>query len=169
MRERIDQVAVMTHAALDLFGRIVAEGAQRQRGVDSQRDQLGEMLRLRRVDDDLVEAGIGGGQPIEILVVRAPPPGRFNPWGALVAVFFSSTGILGLNFLGADSFVQNLFYGGGLMIAVSMSQLIRERKAADWEGLPTSTFFDSRDRRNEGEFRGSITFSAMPGAMHPGT
>lgn len=58
-------------------------------------------------------------------------PGRFNPWGAVVAVFFLSTGILGLNFLGADSFVQNLFYGGGLVIAVSISQLVRKRKAAD--------------------------------------
>ena len=58
-------------------------------------------------------------------------PGRFNPWGAFVAVFFLSTGILGLNFLGADSFVQNLFYGGGLVIAVSISQLVRKRQAMD--------------------------------------
>jgi ribose transport system permease protein len=58
-------------------------------------------------------------------------PGRFNPWGAFVAVFFLSTGILGLNFIGADSFVQNLFYGGGLVIAVSISQLVRKRQAAD--------------------------------------
>jgi ribose transport system permease protein len=58
-------------------------------------------------------------------------PGRFNPWGAFVAVFFLSTGILGLNFLGADSYVQNLFYGGGLVIAVSISQLVRKRQAMD--------------------------------------
>ena len=58
-------------------------------------------------------------------------PGRFNPWGAFVAVFFLSTGILGLNFLGADSFVQNLFYGGGLVVAVSISQLVRKRQAMD--------------------------------------
>ena len=58
-------------------------------------------------------------------------PGRFNAWGAFVAVYFLSTGILGLNFLGADSFVQNLFYGGGLVIAVSISQLVRKRQAMD--------------------------------------
>ena len=58
-------------------------------------------------------------------------PGRFNPWGAFVAVYFLSTGILGLNFLGADSYVQNLFYGGGLVIAVSISQLVRKRQAMD--------------------------------------
>ena len=55
-------------------------------------------------------------------------PGRFNAIGAFVAVFFLSTGVMGLNFLGVDSFVQNLFYGGGLVVAVAISQLIRGRK-----------------------------------------
>jgi ribose transport system permease protein len=58
-------------------------------------------------------------------------PGRFNAPGAFVAVFFLSTGIMGLNFLGVDSFVQNLFYGGGLVIAVAISQMIRGRKPMD--------------------------------------
>jgi len=58
-------------------------------------------------------------------------PGRFNAWGAFVAVYFLSTGILGLNFLGADSYVQNLFYGGGLVVAVAISQLVRKRQAMD--------------------------------------
>jgi len=39
-------------------------------------------------------------------------------------VFFLSTGIMGLNFLGVDSFVQNLFYGGGLVIAVYSFPLV---------------------------------------------
>ncbi|MCC1495029.1 ABC transporter permease [Cognatishimia sp. F0-27] len=55
-------------------------------------------------------------------------PGRFNAIGAFVAVYFLSTGIMGLNFLGVDSFVQNLFYGGGLVVAVAISQLIRGRR-----------------------------------------
>ena len=58
-------------------------------------------------------------------------PGRFNAPGAFVAVFVLSTGIMGLNFLGVDSFVKNLFYGGGLVIAVAISQLIRGRKPMD--------------------------------------
>lgn len=58
-------------------------------------------------------------------------PGRFNAPGAFIAVFFLSTGIMGLNFLGVDSFVQNLFYGGGLVVAVSISQLIRGRRPMD--------------------------------------
>lgn len=55
-------------------------------------------------------------------------PGRFNAPGAFVAVYFLSTGIMGLNFLGASSWVQNLFYGGGLVVAVSISQLLRGRR-----------------------------------------
>lgn len=58
-------------------------------------------------------------------------PGRFNAAGAIVAVYFLSTGIMGLNFLGVQSFVQNLFYGGGLVVAVSISQLIRKRRPMD--------------------------------------
>lgn len=58
-------------------------------------------------------------------------PGRFNAPGAFVAVFFLSTGIMGLNFLGAPGFVKNLFYGGGLVVAVSISQLIRKRRPMD--------------------------------------
>ena len=58
-------------------------------------------------------------------------PGRFNAPGACIAVFFLSTGIMGLNFLGADTFVQNLFYGGGLVVAVSISQLLRNRQQMD--------------------------------------
>lgn len=56
-------------------------------------------------------------------------PGRFNPWGSLVAVYFLVTGITGLQLLGIDSFVQNLFYGGALIVAVVFSQLARRREA----------------------------------------
>jgi ribose transport system permease protein len=56
-------------------------------------------------------------------------PGRFNAWGAFIAVYFLATGITGLQLLGAESFVQQLFYGGALVIAVSLAQLARRREA----------------------------------------
>lgn len=55
-------------------------------------------------------------------------PGRFNAIGAFVAVYFLSAGIMGLNFLGVDTFVRNLFYGSGLVLAVAISQLISDRQ-----------------------------------------
>jgi ribose transport system permease protein len=55
-------------------------------------------------------------------------PGRFNPWGSVVAVYFLVTGINGLSVLGFRPFVQVLFYGGALVVAVMVSQLISGRK-----------------------------------------
>jgi ribose transport system permease protein len=55
-------------------------------------------------------------------------PGRFNPWGSLVAVYFLVTGITGLIFLGVSSFVQDMFYGGALVLAVTLSQIVRGRE-----------------------------------------
>lgn len=55
-------------------------------------------------------------------------PGRFNPWGAMIAVYFLVTGITGLSILGVSTFVQDLFYGGALVIAVTLSQIVRGRE-----------------------------------------
>jgi ribose transport system permease protein len=57
-------------------------------------------------------------------------PGRFNPWGAVIAVYFLVTGITGLTILGAASWVQDVFYGGALVIAVSLSTWSRRRTGA---------------------------------------
>jgi ribose transport system permease protein len=59
-------------------------------------------------------------------------PGRFNAWGSLIAVYFLVIGITGLTILGIQTFVQNLFYGGALVIAVALSQLVRKREAQDF-------------------------------------
>ncbi|CAN5434498.1 ABC transporter permease [soil metagenome] len=53
--------------------------------------------------------------------------GRFNPWGTLIAVYFLVTGITGLQLMGAQQYVQQLFYGGALVIAVILSKLVRSR------------------------------------------
>ena len=58
-------------------------------------------------------------------------PGRFNPWGTFIAVYFLVTGITGLQLLGVESFVQQLFYGGALILAVALSHLTRDRRARD--------------------------------------
>src|SRR3984885_1496528 len=58
-------------------------------------------------------------------------PGRFNPWGAVVAVYFLGTGITGLSMLGIPLWVTNVFNGGALILAVTISQLTRGREASD--------------------------------------
>ena len=52
-------------------------------------------------------------------------PGRFNAWGSFAAVYFLVTGIYGLSLMGIQVFIQNLFYGGALIIAVALSALVR--------------------------------------------
>jgi ribose transport system permease protein len=58
-------------------------------------------------------------------------PGRFNARGTFIAVYFLVTGITGLQLLGVQSFVQQLFYGGALIVAVALSRLTRGRRARD--------------------------------------
>ncbi len=60
-------------------------------------------------------------------------PGQFNPLGALVAVYFLGTGITGLELLGASSYIQDLFYGGALIIAVIVSGVVRRKRNATKE------------------------------------
>ena len=55
-------------------------------------------------------------------------PGRFNPFGSVLAVYFLVTGITGLQLLGAQGFVQQMFYGSALIVAVSLAEVARRRK-----------------------------------------
>jgi ribose transport system permease protein len=57
-------------------------------------------------------------------------PGRFNAIGAGVSVFFLAVAVNGMNILGAQSYVQQLFYGVFLVIAVVGSRVINRRRAA---------------------------------------
>jgi ribose transport system permease protein len=62
------------------------------------------------------------------LGATAISPGRFNVLGTLIAVYFLVTGITGLQLLGAQTYVQNLFYGAALVVAVVFSQAVRRRR-----------------------------------------
>ncbi len=53
-------------------------------------------------------------------------PGRFNAIGTLIAVYLVATGITGLQQEGAQPFVQQLFNGAALLIAVTLARLSRK-------------------------------------------
>jgi ribose transport system permease protein len=55
-------------------------------------------------------------------------PGQFNPMGTFFGIFFLETGILGLQLLGYTGWVQDAFYGAGLVLAVTAATLLRTRK-----------------------------------------
>ncbi|CAN5647140.1 ABC transporter permease [soil metagenome] len=54
-------------------------------------------------------------------------PGSFNPIGTMVAIYFLTTGIFGLQLLGYQGWIQNAFYGAGLVIAVTLAKVVRDR------------------------------------------
>ena len=54
-------------------------------------------------------------------------PGRINPLGALVAVYFLATGTVGLELLGSQSYYQQIFYGAALVAAITIPKVNRER------------------------------------------
>lgn len=54
-------------------------------------------------------------------------PGSFNPIGTMVAIYFLATGIFGLQLLGYSGWIQNVFYGAGLVVAVALAKVVRDR------------------------------------------
>jgi ribose transport system permease protein len=54
-------------------------------------------------------------------------PGQFNPIGTLFGIYFLETGIIGLQILGYSGWVQDAFYGAGLVAAVSVAHVVRSR------------------------------------------
>ncbi|HEX3801932.1 MAG TPA: ABC transporter permease [Solirubrobacteraceae bacterium] len=56
-------------------------------------------------------------------------PGRFNAIGTFCAVYFLQTGVAGLELLGLSGWVDQVFYGGSLIVAVALPRLIGARVA----------------------------------------
>lgn len=57
-------------------------------------------------------------------------PGRFNPMGTFLALMFLETGIYGLQLMGYSGWVQDAFFGAGLVVAVSLATVVRSRSSA---------------------------------------
>jgi ribose transport system permease protein len=61
------------------------------------------------------------------LGATAIKPGRINPLGALIAVYFLATGTSGLELLGTQSYIQQIFYGVALVVAITLPKATRNR------------------------------------------
>jgi ribose transport system permease protein len=57
-------------------------------------------------------------------------PGRFNVPGVFIAIYFLVSGVSGLQLLGYTGWVNDVFYGASLVIAVVLTQLIARRRRA---------------------------------------
>jgi ribose transport system permease protein len=57
-------------------------------------------------------------------------PGRFNSWGTVVALYLLVTGVTGLELLGTSSWVQEMFNGAALLVAVTFARFVARDQAA---------------------------------------
>jgi ribose transport system permease protein len=60
-------------------------------------------------------------------------PGRYNVWGTIIGVYFVAVSVSGFTLMGASIWVQPVFNGASLLVAVALSTLIarsRDRRMA---------------------------------------
>ena len=86
-------------------------------------------------------ARLGAGHPTSAQVFLLPAfaaaflgatsfrPGFYNVWGTLLAVYLVGAGTTGLFMLGAESYVQQIFNGAILILAITVARLAALRKA----------------------------------------
>ncbi len=90
------------------------------------------------INDGVLGSATPGNQGTLLLSVYAAAflgfttiqPGRFNAIGAGLSVFFLAIAVNGMNLLGAQTYIQSLFYGVFLVLAVVASRVINRRRAA---------------------------------------
>ena len=82
-------------------------------------------------------------------------PGRVNVWGTIVGVLILAVGISGIQQLGGAFFVEPLFNGVTLLVAIALAGFAQRRRsvddpqAADHDGLETAS--DSRHEVSRGK------------------
>jgi ribose transport system permease protein len=62
-----------------------------------------------------------------LLGSTAITPGRPNPWGTAIAAYFLVTGYAGLQLLGLNGWIVQVFYGSALVVAVAVATLTARR------------------------------------------
>jgi ribose transport system permease protein len=64
-------------------------------------------------------------------------PGRFNPWGTVVASFFLITVETGLELMGYTGWVQQVVSGGALVVAVAAARIVSHHRELGLRGRRT--------------------------------
>jgi ribose transport system permease protein len=62
-------------------------------------------------------------------------PGRFNAPGTVIAVYFLASGAIGLENKGAQDYVQQLFYGAALIVAIIVPKMLGPGKGVSFKLL----------------------------------
>jgi ribose transport system permease protein len=131
---------VLSHTPLGRYLYFVGEGRSvaRLSGIRVDSIRVGALVAGSTIAAvaGVLQAGLLGGADPTIgptmllpafaaafLGATAIVPGRFNAWGTFVAVYFLATGIVGLQLLGLSGWIESVFYGSALILAVAASRL----------------------------------------------
>lgn len=86
--------------------------------------------RLGSADPNLGMSFMLPGAAAVFLGAAAIKPGRFNAWGTVIAVYVLVVGVTGLQLLGGAGWLENIFNGAALVLAVTFAHLLRDRQPA---------------------------------------
>lgn len=84
--------------------------------------------RLGSADPNIGAAFLLPGFATVFLGATTIRPGRFNAWGTVVAVYVLVVGITGLQLLGGAGWLEHVFNGTALVLAVTFAQLARRTR-----------------------------------------
>lgn len=85
--------------------------------------------RLGSADPNIGTSFLLPGTAAVFLGATAIVPGRFNAWGTVLAVYLLVTGVTGLQLLGGAGYLEYVFNGGALVLAVTFAHLVRRGRA----------------------------------------
>ena len=140
---------VLSHTPLGRYLYFVGEGRNvaRLSGIRVDAIRVGALIAGSTISAaaGVFQAGlIGGADPTigptlllpafaaAFLGATAIVPGRFNPWGTFIAVYFLATGIVGLQLIGLSGWIEQVFYGAALILAVAASRIASKRDRPAW-------------------------------------
>lgn len=83
--------------------------------------------RLGSADPNLGSAFLLPGAAAVFLGATVIKPGRFNAWGTVIAVFLVVTGVTGLQMLGGAGWLESVFNGGALVLAVAFAAIVSRK------------------------------------------
>lgn len=66
-------------------------------------------------------------------------PGQYNVWGTVIGVYFVAVSVSGLTLLGAETWVQPVFNGGALIIAVALTTFLARARERTTSGRIDTT------------------------------
>lgn len=87
--------------------------------------------RLGSADPNLGTSFLLPGTAAVFLGATAIVPGRFNAWGTVLAVYLLVTGVTGLQLLGGAGYLEDVFNGGALVLAVTFAHLVRRGRSVE--------------------------------------